>query len=327
MAVSNRDRVEAVLTKVNDVLGRELVPVLTSEYGQGWRQFLEGRTHDTDGNVTSSAGLKEASRFGDDHVVPRLVSLLHAWDEVAQKVGVADRRAVETVLFAAADLAGGERFTSDRCERILIEADELVRALGDPVVADEIGEARREFRRVRFEEDQRRLQRETQKTLDVRIDAGSLPSWRSVVEPHDDVARGTFQLAQFAADLRLVHQGKAGSEYGDPVEFFSRTYLTRGLHDLLRTTVRRMAGVGGDPVVDLMTTFGGGKTHSLLAVYHAVSGRSADELDGMRELCDDAGVDALPSNVNRVVIVGNDLAVRGSLKDDGTKVNLSLIHI
>ncbi|WP_262285937.1 ATP-binding protein [Micromonospora sp. MA102] len=110
-------------------------------------------------------------------------------------------------------------------------------------------------------------------------------------------------------------------EYGDPVEFFERTFLTRGLRDLLKQTVLRMSGQGGDPVVDLMTTFGGGKTHSLLAVYHACSGLSPDRLDGLRELCTEAGIDALPERVNRVVIVGNDVSVLGSTKPDGTRVN------
>ena len=327
MAVSNRDRVESVLVKVNHVLSAALVPVMVSTYGQDWWSFLAARAEGKepqpgDAGRRITLGLaKDAPSWSVEDAGPRLWALMEAWDEVAAKVSVSDRRSVETVFFAAADLATGERFTSDRCERVLVEAEELVRALGDPAAADSIEDARRDFRRVRFEEDQRRLQRETQKTLDVQIDSGALPSWRSVVEPHDDVARGTFQLAQFAADLRLVHQGKAGSEYADPVEFFSRTYLTRGLSDLLRTTVRRMAGSGGDPVVDLMTTFGGGKTHSLLAVYHACSGKSADELDGMRELCDEADVSGLPDHVNRVVIVGNDLSVRGSVKGDGTRVN------
>ncbi|MEU8402697.1 DUF499 domain-containing protein [Nonomuraea sp. NPDC048892] len=215
----------------------------------------------------------------------------------------------------------GAKFTADRCERVLVDGEHLLRTLGAPDVADQVEEMRREFRRVRFEDDQRRLQRAAERELDVRISAGGLPAWRDVVTPHDDVAKGTFQLAQFAADLRLVHQGKAGAEYGDPAEFFERTFLTRGLRDLLKQAVLRMSGRGGDPIVDLMTTFGGGKTHSLLGVYHACSGISPDRLDGLRELCAEAGVDALPDQVNRVVLVGNDLSVLGSAKSDGTRVN------
>lgn len=327
MAVSNRDRVAATLATLNRVFDREVVDVLVQTYGERWHSFLRERQQGLpEGSMSDDVPTRLGPQptdpaWDDSHVGARLYALWWNWEELAQKTGVADKRAVGTLLEAALDLDRGERFTSDRCERLLIEAEQLVRDMGKPSVADELEDARREFRRVRFEEDQRRLQREKQKDLDVRIDSGALPAWRTVVEPHDDVARGTFELAQFAADLRLVHQGKAGAEYGDPVEFFSRTYLTRGLNDLLRTTVRRMAGIGGDPVVDLMTTFGGGKTHSLLAVYHACSGQPAETLDGLREVCDEAGVTDLPDKVNRVVIVGNDLNVLGSRKADGTRVN------
>ena len=58
--------------------------------------------------------------------------------------------------------------------------------------------------------------------------AGLLP-WREVVEPHQDVATGEFQQAEFAADLAKVHSGSAPAEYRDPRQFFSRTYLTEGL--------------------------------------------------------------------------------------------------
>ncbi len=67
--------------------------------------------------------------------------------------------------------------------------------------------------------------------------------------------------------------------------------------------------MGGDPVVDLMTTFGGGKTHSLLGVYHPCSGQSPDALDGIRELCDEAGVRRLPQHVNWPLSWENDLSV------------------
>src|SRR6185437_11974583 len=58
--------------------------------------------------------------------------------------------------------------------------------------------------------------------------AGLLP-WREVVEPHQDVATGEFQQAEFAADLAKVHSGSAPAEYRDPRQFFSRTHLTEGL--------------------------------------------------------------------------------------------------
>ena len=102
-----------------------------------------------------------------------------------------------------------------------------------------------------------------------------LKPWREVVEPHTDVATGDFNQAEFAADLSKVHGGTAASEYLDPGEFFSRTYLTEGLSVLLKDAAKRLAGDGGDPVVELQTNFGGGKTHSLLTLYHMVGSKSS----------------------------------------------------
>ena len=58
---------------------------------------------------------------------------------------------------------------------------------------------------------------------------GNLKSWRDVIEPHTDVAHGRYKQAEFAADLAQVVRGEGSSEYVNPVEFFSRTYLTGGL--------------------------------------------------------------------------------------------------
>ncbi|MDZ4826308.1 MAG: Swt1 family HEPN domain-containing protein [Actinomycetota bacterium] len=91
----------------------------------------------------------------------------------------------------------------------------------------------------------------------------------------DDVARGKFQLAEFAADLHQVSVGEGLSEYRDPVPFFERTFLTAGLRRLLGQAVERLTSQGATPIVDLQTGFGGGKTHSMIALYHLLSGTPA----------------------------------------------------
>ena len=102
--------------------------------------------------------------------------------------------------------------------------------------------------------------------------SGNLQPWREVVTPHRDVASGEYQQAEFAADLHQVWRGDAEDEYGKPEEFFRRTFLTDGLRDLLLNAAKRLRGEGGDPVVQLQTNFGGGKTHSLIALYHLAGG-------------------------------------------------------
>src|SRR5215831_19206665 len=95
-----------------------------------------------------------------------------------------------------------------------------------------------------------------------------LKPWREIAVPHEDVLKGTFQQAEFAADLARVHARTATDEYQDPVLFFQRTFITEGMRLLLNSVVNRLAGQGGDPVIQLQTAFGGGKTHTMLAVYH-----------------------------------------------------------
>ena len=107
--------------------------------------------------------------------------------------------------------------------------------------------------------------------------SSNLKPWREVIRPNQDVAQGSYQQAEFAADLQQVHDGRADTtQYGNPVSFYNHTYITPGLRALLVNTLRRLTGKGGEPVIQTKTGFGGGKTHSLIALYHLV--RSADAL-------------------------------------------------
>lgn len=310
--LTNKERVGRTLDLVAEGLGPWMIDRLVAKHGAGWSNEVvraAGPTvRDTSPNATDPAYLfwvfdKQWHVLFRDHL------------------SFEDKRAVSALWDARKEWAHGEKISSERTERVLMDGEHVLRSIGAVTQADQADEMRREFRRIMFEDDQKRLQRAQERSLSVQVDAAGLPAWRDVVEPHDDVAKGSFQLAQFAADLRQVHLGVAGPEYGDPTEFFGRTYLTRGLRYLLEQAVQRLNGTGGEPVIDLMTTFGGGKTHSLLAVYHAASGTPADKLPGMREVLDHLEVAELPTKVNRAVLVGNDVSVLGSTKPDGTVVN------
>jgi len=142
-----------------------------------------------------------------------------------------------------------------------------------------------------------------------------------VVTPHRDVASGRYQQAEFAADLWQVHLGEGTDEDKHPVEFFRRTYLTESLQRLLVGAVHRLAGQGGDPVVQLQTNFGGGKTHSMLALYHLLSGTAPSELLGVDSVMQQAGAKTLPT-ARRVVLVGNKISPGNPVtKPDGTVVH------
>lgn len=119
--------------------------------------------------------------------------------------------------------------------------------------------------------------------------------WREVVVPHSDVLKGTFQQAEFAADISAVHAGKAPSEYQDPRQFFERTYITEGMRLLLTQVAQRLSGRGGEPVIQLQTAFGGGKTHTMLAVLHlATRDCPLNFLPGIPTLVEKAGLMDVP---------------------------------
>lgn len=135
-----------------------------------------------------------------------------------------------------------------------------------------------------------------------------LKPWREIAVPHRDVLEGTFQQSEFAADITAVHTGKATREYQDAAAFFERTFITDGMQRLLLQVLERLAGRGGEPVIQLQTSFGGGKTHTLLAVYHLASRKGAlADLTGIPALLDKAGLLDVPQ-ARVAVIDGNALS-------------------
>jgi predicted AAA+ superfamily ATPase len=148
----------------------------------------------------------------------------------------------------------------------------------------------------------------------------NIKPWREVATPHEDVRKGNFLQAEFAADLTRVRDGSAAAEYQDPVQFFRRTFITEGMRLLLDSVVRRLSGRGGDPVIQLQTAFGGGKTHTLLAVLHLASAQvQAGELQGIPAILDDAGGADLP-RARIVVLDGNALSPNQPKLRDGQAV-------
>src|SRR5262245_26187214 len=136
----------------------------------------------------------------------------------------------------------------------------------------------------------------------------TLKPWREIAVPHDDVLKGTFQQPEFAAYLSRVHARTATDEYQDPALFFQRTFITEGIRLLLDSVVKRLVGRGGDPVIQLQTAFGGGKTHTMLAVYHLARGEGpASDLSGIPPILDRARITEVP-RAQVVVLDGNSLA-------------------
>ena len=140
-----------------------------------------------------------------------------------------------------------------------------------------------------------------------------------VCEPHPDVFSRDPDPSLFAISLFHVVQGLADKDYTDAERFFLRTFMTRALADLLERVLGRLSGKGrGAPVLRLETPFGGGKTHTMTALYHAAcSPEALDEHEVLRPILDRLGLEALPRGVRVAVLDGRGLDVRGRTVPEG----------
>lgn len=100
---------------------------------------------------------------------------------------------------------------------------------------------------------------------------GVLPAWFNTIMPQYDIRNGQLDESIFAANIEEVASGTAPVVYQDIVSFFDRTYVTDGMRDLIRRVVQALNGKESqNRVISLQTGFGGGKTHSLISLYHVV---------------------------------------------------------
>ena len=314
MAITNQERVGKALELLKAGLGpfveRELQDKIKARvvHMDTVRRFVDD-PHLTDKPI-------------DQWDVAALLKLMwETWNDVFRNVlGRAERSLVNEIRDQRNKWAHQDSFSSDDADRTLDSIARLLTAVSASQ-ADEVNRMKMELRRLIFEEQARSERRRGAGNTVESQTTGSLKPWREVVAPHRDVASGGYQQAEFAADLWQVHIGEGTDEYRNPAEFFRRTYLTESLKSLLSGAMQRLSGQGGDPVVELQTNFGGGKTHSMLALYHLFSGMPTGELLGIDDLIASAEVAARPDHVKRVVLVGNKISPGNpSAKEDGTVV-------
>lgn len=313
MANTNHDRVGKAL----DLLRAGLAPFVDREIGTA----LKANTLDPQRVRGFAEDPMLRDKPAEQWDASALLKIMwDTWNEVFRAtLGHAERSLVSEVRDWRNKWAHQQPFSSDDAYRALDSVERLLTAVSAPQ-ADEVEKVKMELLRVRFDEQARG---ERRKSAAVPLESGAsnaLPPWREVVTPHEDVASGRYQQAEFAADLWQVHLGEGTPEYRDPAEFFRRTYLTASLRPMLVKAVQRLTGSSGDPVVQLQTNFGGGKTHSMLALYHLFSGARPTELAGVDAILADADVKTVPK-ARRVVLVGNKISPGNpSTKPDGTVV-------
>ncbi|MEX1138034.1 MAG: Swt1 family HEPN domain-containing protein [Bacteroidota bacterium] len=314
MAITNHERVG----KAMELLKSGLQPFVEREMKAQHEQLWLIRAKESMSDIQSNMfGTEKAPKWD----AASLLSVMQSqWHVVFKKtLGAAERTLVMELRDARNKWAHQQPFSTDDAYRVLDSVGRLLMSVSAKESV-EVERMKNELLRVRYDE---QVRSEKRKSAGVPIETQTsvgLKPWREVVTPHKDVASGRYQQAEFAADLWQVHIGEGSDEYKKPDEFFRRTYLTESLKQLLIGGVRRLTGVGGDPVVQLQTNFGGGKTHSMLALYHLFSGARASDLPGIDEVMKEAGVEIL-SSARRVVLVGNKISPGNpTKKSDGTVV-------
>ncbi len=312
MAQSNHERVGRALSLLKQGLQPFVERQMQAVYGARWQyeavQALRDQHIGEDGLHLDSQAL--------------LLIIWDQWQPVFRSVlGHAERALVSELRETRNEWAHQRPFSTDDAYRALDSIQRLLNAVSAAQEAGEVERQKQELLRQRYEEQARNETRKVSATtIEGRPGMGLRP-WREVITPHPDVASGRYESAEFAADLGQVARGLGAEEYRDPRAFYQRTYLTYGLRRLLIDALQRLDGSGGNPVVDLQTNFGGGKTHSLLALYHLFSGVPASDLIGIDAVLREAGV-ARPPQAQRAVLVGYELSpAMPRHKPDGCTVN------
>ena len=293
-----------------DALRLALVPYVTKHmrdrHGEDWRRYASrARTRDSAGELDLYGLLK---------------TLLDNWNDLFRHDReVRKRRSFISICLdarnAAAHFAG--RMEDREALRYLDAMRELCLAVG----------AGAQTKRIEglYEQQQAASAHPPSAGLELDVEPtppAQLAPWRDVCEPHPDVLEARFSDAEFAANLAQVDQGEGGEEYADPAAFFRITYATEGLRRVLTSVIRRLADKGGDPVIGLQTNFGGGKTHTMLALHHVAgaceAGYKPEELTGLASIFRAAGVVTL-GRVRRAVFVGTHKGAAEAMHIEGER--------
>lgn len=313
MAVSNRDRVGKgfeLLAEGLEPFVNEKMSLAFSAENQHWVEVIESRD-------SAKNGSSKHLEITDPAFQLRMIT--EEWRIFGKYLSRAQQSLASELREVRNKWAHNEKFTNDDTYRFLDTVERLLTAIGAPNEAETIRQLRLDHQRITFEAETKKAVLHSDGALVV---AGTgLKSWREVLRPHDDVATGNYSASEFAADLYMVSQNEGSQEYVEPVEFFRRTYLTEGLRELLDRGVRRICGdENASPIINLQTNFGGGKTHSMLALWHLFGSAPVSSLT--QEVQDLVGDRKIPSRIKRVALVGIHLSPGAPrTKSDGTRVN------
>lgn len=322
MATSNRERIDRmfqVMAPTVDDFISSVIGQADAALGAEWTKLVQAK------DLKNGASATKTYEPLDPQVQFRMLTesnvtagFQKGWYPFNQALGRTGDTFAKELREVRNTWAHNGTFSDDDAYRALDTGERLLRLIGSATDADQVKAIRLNLRRVTADKDDKRV-------LKAAVDnpeATGLVPWREVLRPHHDVATGNFHASEFAADLyKVATGGEVDADYADPVEFFKRTYLTEGLRDLIGRAVRRLsADENASPVINLQTNFGGGKTHSMLSLWHVAAGLPIGQFpQDTQELL--SGCCYTGDKVNRVAIVGNHFSPSGTTKPDGTQVN------
>ncbi len=294
MAATNHERVGRALALLSEGVAPFVERECQARYGERWLAAVARMDPGT---------IQSGKRVSPTDAQFLLKVIWDEWQSVFRTtLGQSERTYVSELREVRNRWAHQGAFSGDDAYRALDSVHRLLLAVSAADEAIEVDRMRQDLLRGRFAEQARSTQRRVAVAPVEGRPAGGLKPWREVVTPHPDVASGRYRQAEFAADLHQVWRDEAAEEYGEPVEFFGRTFLTEGLRQLLLNAVRRWSTTGGDPVVELQTNFGGGKTHSLIALCHLAAGYPPHELAGVEAMLAEDHLEAPPPAATAVLV-------------------------
>lgn len=320
MAPTNRERVTQALELLAGALGPVVERVLAPHVPDGHEWPVIQKTLD---EATGRDVSRQTYGSNDLHLMLRVTTkrLGNLGFPFSDTFSRAESNLLNEVAVIRNRWAHMEQFSSDDTLRALDTVERLLAVLDAPEATKSVRTERMALNRRVYEEQARA---DTRHVVTGPEDE-DLEPWHHVLRPRQDVLDGRQKESDFAANLHSVATGAGdlGSEYTDPRHFFRITYVTEGLQDLLEQAAGRVSGAGdGDPVINLQTTFGGGKTHSMLAVWHLFSRVEPRELpDEIQGILQRSGATGRSLPVRRAAIVGNEVSPgQASVKEDGTQV-------
>ncbi|WP_135230540.1 DUF499 domain-containing protein [Deinococcus fonticola] len=253
---------------------RDYVPrKLKVQYGSGqawFEAFMESLTPAKQSNVKST--IESLSQAGKLKAPEDLIDVTHFGDVILRQkdifkplFGNQHSKAV-TWAQEIADVR------HDYAHQKLVEDDDAYRALDNMARLLVLMNEDKKAAEVKALRDDILTGTKSEKQKANVVNDPALQPWWKNAQPHEDIRKGQFDENTFAAKLDDVvrDDGSAPLEYRRADLFFRKTYLTKELTAVLADTLKRLAGTGGESVVQLRTPFGGGKTHALIALYHLV---------------------------------------------------------